>query len=151
MTPPETAPEPRPPSGKAQPLPAPASAWRRSLGRAVAWLAGLMAAGVVAVLCVVALALALAYPNLPDIQSLTDYRPKLPLRVYASDGVLFGEFGEGHGVWLVVTRGGRAGGRLSCPCVNLRRNSVNTGDFAPAPDDRQEIVPRRATKNFLRD
>jgi penicillin-binding protein 1A len=35
-----------------------------------------------------------AYPNLPDIGSLTDYRPKLPLRVYSSDGVLLGEFGE---------------------------------------------------------
>ncbi len=42
----------------------------------------------------VALALAVAYPNLPEISSLTDYRPKLPLRVYSSDGVELGEFGE---------------------------------------------------------
>ena len=41
-----------------------------------------------------ALALALAYPHLPPIDSLTDYRPKMPLRVYTSDGVLIGEFGE---------------------------------------------------------
>ena len=33
-------------------------------------------------------------PNLPDISDLQDYRPKLPLRVYSSDGVLMGEFGE---------------------------------------------------------
>jgi hypothetical protein len=39
-------------------------------------------------------ALAVAYPNLPDIGSLTDYRPKLPLRVFSADGVLLGEFGE---------------------------------------------------------
>ena len=42
----------------------------------------------------VGIALAVAYPNLPSITSLTDYRPKLPLRVYSSDGVLLGEFGE---------------------------------------------------------
>ena len=58
------------------------------------WLAGLAAAGLVALLLVVAVALAVAYPNLPDISSLGDYRPKLPLRVYSADGVLLGEFGE---------------------------------------------------------
>ena len=41
-----------------------------------------------------AVALAVAYPNLPDISDLSDYRPKLPLRIYSSDGVLIGEFGE---------------------------------------------------------
>ncbi len=38
--------------------------------------------------------LLLAYPNLPSIASLTDYQPKIPLRVYTADGVLIGEFGE---------------------------------------------------------
>mgnify|MGYP001765165235 CR=1 FL=1 len=38
--------------------------------------------------------LALAYPNLPSLEALTDYRPKIPLRVYTSDGHLIGEFGE---------------------------------------------------------
>src|ERR1700679_3486509 len=38
--------------------------------------------------------LALAYPNLPPLDSLTDYRPKIPLRVYSADNVLIGEFGE---------------------------------------------------------
>src|SRR5512135_204796 len=36
----------------------------------------------------------LAYPNLPSLDVLTDYRPKVPLRVYSSDGILIGEFGE---------------------------------------------------------
>ena len=45
-------------------------------------------------LFVVAVALAVAYPNLPEISSLTDYRPKLPLRVYSADGLQLGEFGE---------------------------------------------------------
>ena len=40
------------------------------------------------------LALALAWPNLPDLHALIDYRPKVPLRVYTSDNVLIGEFGE---------------------------------------------------------
>ena len=42
----------------------------------------------------VAIALAVAYPNLPEISGLTDYRPKLPMRIYSADGVLLGEFGE---------------------------------------------------------
>lgn len=41
-----------------------------------------------------AIGLAMAYPNLPDVGELADYRPKLPLRVYARDGTLLGEFGE---------------------------------------------------------
>jgi penicillin-binding protein 1A len=53
-----------------------------------------MAAGLAALLLAIGLALAVAYPNLPDIGSLADYRPKLPLRVYSADGVLLGEFGE---------------------------------------------------------
>jgi len=38
--------------------------------------------------------LSLAYPNLPSLEILTDYRPKIPLRVYTADGYLLGEFGE---------------------------------------------------------
>ncbi len=36
----------------------------------------------------------LAYPNLPSLEVLTDYRPKIPLRVYTAEGALIGEFGE---------------------------------------------------------
>jgi penicillin-binding protein 1A len=39
-------------------------------------------------------AIALAWPKLPSLESLTDYRPRIPLRVYTSDGYLLGEFGE---------------------------------------------------------
>ena len=38
--------------------------------------------------------LAMALPNLPPLDSLTDYRPKIPLRVFSADNVLIGEFGE---------------------------------------------------------
>ena len=50
-----------------------------------------------AVLSAAALAgivLILAYPQLPSVEVLTDYQPKIPLRVYSSDGHLIGEFGE---------------------------------------------------------
>lgn len=45
-------------------------------------------------------ALALSYASaaspldLPSLESLTDYKPKMPLRVYTSDNVLIGEFGQ---------------------------------------------------------
>ncbi|MGE5469099.1 MAG: penicillin-binding protein 1A [Ignavibacteria bacterium] len=36
----------------------------------------------------------LAYPQLPSVEVLTDYRPKIPLRIYTADNRLIGEFGE---------------------------------------------------------
>jgi penicillin-binding protein 1A len=41
-----------------------------------------------------AVILILTYPNLPSLEILTDYRPKVPLRVYTADNHLIGEFGE---------------------------------------------------------
>jgi penicillin-binding protein 1A len=38
--------------------------------------------------------LALLYPTLPSLESLTDYQPKVPLRVLSAEGALIGEFGE---------------------------------------------------------
>jgi penicillin-binding protein 1A len=52
--------------------------------------AGLAAAGILVGL----VAFAVLYPKLPDLESLKDYKPKVPLRVYTSDNVLIGEFGE---------------------------------------------------------
>ena len=57
-------------------------------------LAGLAVAGLAALAFFVCIALAVAYPNLPDISELSDYRPKLPLRIYSSEGIVIGEFGE---------------------------------------------------------
>jgi len=53
-------------------------------------LLGLAAIGIALAMIV----LALAYPNLPSLETLTDYRPKIPLRVYTADGYLIGEYGE---------------------------------------------------------
>ena len=55
---------------------------------------GLLAAGMASLALLIGLAMAVAYPNLPDISDLSDYRPKLPLRIYSAEGVLIGEFGE---------------------------------------------------------
>ncbi len=58
------------------------------------WLIGAAMAGVLALLLAVGIALAVAFPNLPDVGALADYRPKLPLRVLSADGELIAEFGE---------------------------------------------------------
>jgi len=62
--------------------------------RGLVWLFGLGAAGVLAAAIGIAFVLAVAFPNLPDVADLANYRPKLPLRVYTSDQVLMAEFGE---------------------------------------------------------
>lgn len=62
--------------------------------RLMLWAGGLLLAGATTLVLLVGIALAVAYPNLPDISALSDYRPKLPLRVFSSDGKLIGEFGE---------------------------------------------------------
>lgn len=55
----------------------------------------IIALGFVAMgLAIILIVLVLAYPNLPSLEVLTDYRPKIPLRVYTTDGYLIGEFGE---------------------------------------------------------
>ncbi|MDH3319672.1 MAG: PBP1A family penicillin-binding protein [Betaproteobacteria bacterium] len=64
--------------------------WLRFLTFPLTLLGGLLAAG----LFVAGLVVALAYPNLPALDTLTDYQPKVPLRVYTAEGELIGEFGE---------------------------------------------------------
>jgi penicillin-binding protein 1A len=87
--------EPSSDNGAASPASGAAHAWRRNpLARFFVWAAGLLLAGVASVLIIACVALAVAYPNLPDVSDLNDYRPKLPLRVYSAEGVLIGEFGE---------------------------------------------------------
>jgi len=45
-------------------------------------------------IAMILIVLILTYPNLPSLEVLTDYRPKIPLRVYTADGFLIGEYGE---------------------------------------------------------
>lgn len=65
---------------------------------------------IVALLLVVAIVLGLIYTgivlwaNVPSIAAVTDYQPKIPLRVYTADHVLIGEFGEEHRDFLPVAQ-----------------------------------------------
>ena len=66
--------------------------WKRILVKTGIVAAGVGACGAV----VLGLALALAWPSLPDLHAMTDYRPRVPLRIYTADKVLIGEYGEEH-------------------------------------------------------
>jgi penicillin-binding protein 1A len=54
----------------------------------------LVLGGALAAVALLGIVLVLAYPRLPALDILTDYHPKIPLRVYTADGHLIGEFGE---------------------------------------------------------
>ena len=54
----------------------------------------LVASGALATVILVAFAAAIVYPTLPALGVLTDYQPKIPLRIFSADGKLIGEFGE---------------------------------------------------------
>lgn len=58
--------------------------------------------GGLSVTALIAIAAALIYPSLPSLEALTDYRPKLPLRVYSEDGYLIGEFGEERRAYIKI-------------------------------------------------
>ncbi len=45
-------------------------------------------------IAIATMTVALIWPKLPDMQALTDYHPKIPMRVYTADGALLAEFGE---------------------------------------------------------
>lgn len=64
--------------------------WFRFLAFPLAVLTGVAAVGLLAL----ALVVALAFPNLPALGALTEYQPKIPLRIYTAEGILMGEFGE---------------------------------------------------------
>jgi penicillin-binding protein 1A len=66
----------------------------RSPKRLLLMTLGVLTGAVLVALLVVVFGLAMAYPNLPALDTLTDYRPKMPLRIFTADGVLIGEFGE---------------------------------------------------------
>ncbi len=63
---------------------------KRLVLMALAAISGMAVIGVL----VLVFALAMAYPNLPALDTITDYRPKMPLRIFTADNVLIGEFGE---------------------------------------------------------
>ena len=50
----------------------------------------------------IGLAATLIYPELPSLDALTDYKPKVPLRVYSEDNYLIGEFGEERRAFIKI-------------------------------------------------
>ncbi|CAG9258961.1 Penicillin-insensitive transglycosylase / Penicillin-sensitive transpeptidase [Burkholderia diffusa] len=76
------------------PPPAPEPKKRSWWLKVLIGLAAMCVALVVAGGLVLGYALVVAWPNMPSLDALTDYRPKVPLRIYTSDHVLIGEFGE---------------------------------------------------------
>lgn len=76
------------------PQPASSRGRRSVFLRLLAAIAGsFIALGVCAAL-VIAFALIVMVPNLPSLDALTNYQPKVPLRVYTADHILIGEFGD---------------------------------------------------------
>ena len=96
MAPPHPMPPKHPPAepSKAEPTATPVNNLWRVLGSFFMWFMGLSAAGVATLVLLVGVALAMAYPQLPDISELADYRPKLSMRVFSVEGKVIGEFGE---------------------------------------------------------
>ncbi len=87
----------KPPDSPRTPSPEPHGARSPLAGLLIGffgWSLGLLAAGLLAGLLVVAVALAMAYPQLPDVSDLADYKPKLSMRVFSVEGKQIGEFGE---------------------------------------------------------
>ena len=78
-------------SSKQSPQPDSGGSWiLRFILKAIIFFGGLGLCGVL----LASMAMALAWPNLPNLHAMTDYRPRIPLRVYTADNVLIGEFGE---------------------------------------------------------
>ena len=72
----------------------PAPWWLQWLVKPIAVLIGLGVTAFLSVALLVGVGLSVAYPQLPEVSGLTDYQPKMPMRVYSADNVLIGEFGE---------------------------------------------------------
>jgi len=80
-----------------------ALAWLNSrTGRRTAAVAGIVVGGALAATLLLGFAFTLVYANLPPIDSLVDYRPKIPLRVWTADNVLIGEFGEERRTYVPI-------------------------------------------------
>jgi penicillin-binding protein 1A len=60
----------------------------------VLWFVGAIATAGAGIALLLLYALVVASPRLPALDALTDYRPKVPLRIYTADHLLIGEFGK---------------------------------------------------------
>ncbi len=72
----------------------PSRIWLKLIGILVGL--GIAGAAILAVMIVVTI------PKLPSMDELRNYQPKLPLQVYSSDGILLGQFGQEHRIYLDI-------------------------------------------------
>ncbi len=75
-------------------MPATLATWLSMTSRWWFYPALIAASLVLVAMGVGALTVVLLWPNLPSLEVLTDYRPKVPLRIYSVEGEQIGEFGE---------------------------------------------------------
>lgn len=68
---------------------------KRSLSSRIAlWIVGFFLTSLVVGGLLLSYLFLIATPTLPDLNAITDYRPKVPLRIVTADHLLIGEFGE---------------------------------------------------------
>ncbi len=60
------------------------------------WFVGLVAIVSAVAALLIGYAITVMMPQLPSLDALTNYQPKVPLRIYTADHVLIGEFGDEH-------------------------------------------------------
>src|SRR5712664_2887217 len=85
---------PTPRLGAAQSRSGSNSGKQRRKPRLLLILGGLILAGALMVALLGAYAVIFMKPRLPSLDDITNYQPKVPLRIYSADHVLMGEFGE---------------------------------------------------------
>lgn len=60
------------------------------------WIAIIISAAIAAAVALAAFVYVVLASDLPPLDAVTDYKPKIPLRIYTADNALLGEFGEEH-------------------------------------------------------
>jgi penicillin-binding protein 1A len=66
------------------------------------WITISISAAVTLLLSALAYVFLVLSPSLPTLDAVTDYRPKIPLRIYTADNALIGEFGEEHRDFVAI-------------------------------------------------
>src|ERR1700693_2745749 len=85
---------PTPRRGAAQSRSGSSSGKQRRKPRLLLIFGGLILAGALMVGLLAAYAVIFMKPRLPSLDAITNYQPKVPVRIYSADHVLMGEFGE---------------------------------------------------------
>jgi penicillin-binding protein 1A len=98
------------------------------------------------------------HPALPELDAITDYQPKLPLRVYSADGVLMGEFGDERATspHRADSQGHarRRAGHRGCSLLPTQRRRLpgrsagRRGQFGAAGSQGASTITMQVARNF---